>query len=170
MIFKKKDIVNAYFLNDKRQVVRVIHLTDDGQTVQYIVPTDPNNKDYKALLKVYSIDKIEKNTIEYAERINEGVKQILIEANVPTKEESLERTSEEIAYDLMLFLFSPEKIDPNANIDIEEIIFNMKLLAFDMNQILDADDQLKEKIRKETNILKLIRLIEDGISGSVEVD
>jgi len=170
MIFKKKDIVNAYFLNDKRKVVRVIHLTDDGQTVQYIVPTDPDNKDYKALLKVYSIDKIEKNTIEYAERINEGVKQILIEANVPTKEESSEQTAEEIAYDLMLFLFSPEKIDPNANVDIEEIIFNMKLLAFDMDQILDADDQLKEKIRNETNILKLIRLIEDGISGSVEVD
>ena len=124
-----------------------------------------SNKDYKALLKVYSIDKIEKNTIEYAERINEGVKQIFIEANLSDKKKALEKTPEKDAADIMSFLFFTEE-----NEYTEEVIFNMKLYAFNMDEILNASDELKEQIRNETNTLALIKLIENGISGSVEVN
>lgn len=154
--FTRKNIFSARFVNDERTDIEVLLKNNKTKTLDvYLVDTDPNDTEFQNLLKVYSLDDIEKDTAEFIEAITKADEEFKI-AMIEQGRLADSEVQPFNANDLLSLLFDFKAEDADK-------LFELKLAAFDLDIVNNADTDTKELIRKAETPLELLEIIQTCI-------
>ena len=150
----------ARFTNNQRSaiVAEWIDLKTDAVRENVISVSERNNQ-FKYLMTLTNLDKIEKNTIEYGKRQTAFIKEYyknVVERGYKDRAQTIDGAL--VYEDILNFIF---KFDPEKN---DEILFDLKLGIFDMEEITmnDSQTELKESIRTAKTPIELIYLLAES--------
>ena len=168
--FTRKNIFSARFVNDERTDIEVLLKNNKTKTLDvYLVDTDPNDTEFQDLLKVYSLDNIEKDTVEFIEatvKADEEFKLAMIQQGrleeEPASDDKI-RLSLEQSVDFFVNYKSGEKVT-ESNMTQEELLFYMKISLFDLPEVENIDDTFKELVRNAKTPLELLNIIHEIIN------
>ena len=154
-------LYSARFTNNNRSTILVewqSHKT--GALRETHVSVSERDGMFKHLMTLTNLDQIEKNTVEFGKQQKEFIKEYykqVIEAEI--EKSKTEARGGEIVYDDLIkfvFKYNPEKDD--------EVLFDLKLAIFDMDEItLDSSqNELKESIRTAKTPFELICILAES--------
>lgn len=169
--FTRKNIFSARFVNDKRTDIEVLLKNNKTKTLDvYLVDTDPNDIEFQNLLKVYSLDDIEKDTAEFIEattKADEEFRLNMIKQGRLEEEPSDNKIRLTLEESIGFFVdYKSDKKITKLNMTYEELLFNIKIHLFDLSEVENADDTFKESIRTADTPLGLLNIIHDAINQS----
>ena len=148
----KKNYVTANFIDNERKNIEIL-LKDGDITRPHIIEADEDNSDYKALLKLVTIDKLHEQTHELKKAEGEAFKafaiQIAKDSGLVQEEVALEKTKTYPALvDALFSVFG----------SIEDDMFALKLALFERKEIRDSKNtEVKTKLRKSTTKFDILR-------------
>tara|TARA_B100001939_G_C16889903_1_gene594882 strand:+ start:315 stop:893 length:579 start_codon:yes stop_codon:yes gene_type:complete len=150
----------ARFTNNQRSaiVAEWIDLKTDAVRENVISVSERNNQ-FKYLMTLTNLDKIEKNTIEYGKRQTAFIKEYyknVVERGYKDRTQTIDGAL--VYEDILNFIF---KFDPEKD---DEILFDLKLGIFDMEEITmnESQTELKESIRTAKTPIELIYLLAES--------
>ena len=148
----------ARFANNSRSIIKCEWINPDKKNTirESHVAVSEHDGQFKYLLTLISLDKIEENTIEFAKNQVKFVEQFYKQVYENGQREIASARGGAIVYDDILdFLF---RYNPEQD---EEILFDLKLAVFEMEEITmdKSQDKLKESIRTAKSPLELINLL-----------
>lgn len=148
----KENFVKAFFVNDYRNSLMVVSNGDEDLDYQ-IIPVNPDFLDFQELLEITTIDEIEKETViqaQAAQAAHEEFHKKLIDKNMIA-----EAKNENAGQDLYNYILKYNETD-DAH---KELLFELKLIAFDEESVEDADTEIKESIRTATTPIELLNIL-----------
>ena len=151
----KKNYVVAKFIDEDRKNIEIL-LKDGDITRPHIIEADEDNSDYKALLKIVTVDELHEQTHKAKKAESEAFKEFAIqvakESGLVQQEESLEKVKTYPA--LVEAMFN--------NDDNEDDIFALKLALFEVEKIRESKNtKLKTKLRKAKSKIEVLRFAFD---------
>jgi len=136
---------HARFLSSNKNWIEALWLnTDDNTYEEVVIETDLQNKDYVKLLEQYTTDEISTMTDQYAKEEAENFKQFV----------------KEMAEEYGL-IYDPAAADQKEHLDLDQIfeptdddagvdlLFNIKLKIFELEQVLESEDADSKKALRE---------------------
>lgn len=166
-MYSKENIVDAYFIKDDRTLVNVIYTNkDSGKNILETLIVDAAQFSFQKLLEIYTLDQIEENTKAYIQREKKKVAtiyQALIDENEITRSDMKPQLDPLSIIRFLVFFDGEDITDGLTN---EERLFEMKIACFDLEEVENGSDELKEKIRVAGSPLELINTIYDNIHNS----
>lgn len=161
-MFTKNNFIEAYFPDDKRNVITVIYQEKENR-IPYFVKVDPDLKDFQKLLEITSLDEIEECTnarIQAEWNAIEAIQKRILEAQSSENKKEDDNLSFTQIFRFFLF-FDSEEI--NGEVTNEERLFSLKIACFDIEEVENGSDELKEQIRNAQTPLELLNVIHDNI-------
>jgi len=155
-------LLTARFTDNDRTTI-LAEWADNADTntirAQYI-SVDENDVNFKNLIKIYTLDQIEEDTIEYGKQIQKRIidfhQKLIDSGEISTS--AFQEKSDNTNYDKLfnfIFKFNSEYHD--------EGLFNMKLAVFEIEEISDCEDSgLKESIRTAKTPTELINIVSNS--------
>lgn len=146
------NFIKAFFINYTKDTIMVIYEKDDG-TANQRIPVNPDFPDFQELLQLTTMDDIEKESeIEaaIAQKAFDNYHKQLIDNNVVTP-----ASKENISEDLFNFILKYDE----TNDKHKELLFELKLLSFDNENVEDAESEIKESIRTATTPMQLLNIL-----------
>lgn len=150
-ILSNGKFTHARFLSSNKNWIRAHwHNTDDDTMEDVILETNLESADYKKLLEQYTTDEISTMTDQYAKEQNENftvlVKKIAEDHGMiydPNAAEGKDHLSID-------HIFEPPEGDEGT-----DLLFNIKLKIFEMDEVTNSDnDDLKKALREATTPLQ----------------
>lgn len=160
--FTKENILSVIFGNNERNIISIRYKGEDGQIYPYFIAASPEDKQFQKLLEMYTLDEIETFTLEHMNEQLESLKQYhiqLIESGeaTPKTQDSTENPGFiNLETALNFFLLQDELGE-----DEKEILFKLKLIAFEMEMVENASAEDKEVIRTAATPFELIQSLND---------
>lgn len=149
----------ARFANNNRSVIACEwEIPGKNATKETFVTVSERDSQFKYLLTLTTLDKIEENTIQFAKNQVKFVEQFYKQIYENGQREMASARGGAIVYDDILdFLF---RFNPEEDQD-QEILFDLKLAVFEMEEITmdTSQNKLKESIRTAKSPLELINLL-----------
>ena len=147
----KESYVTANFIDNERKNIEIL-LKDGDITRPHIIEADENNSDYKALLKIVTIDELHEQTHETKKAEGEAFKELAIQiakdSGLVQEEVALEKIKTYPALIKALF----------TNVENEDGMFALKLALFERKEIRDSKNtEVKTKLRKSTTKFDILR-------------
>lgn len=163
MEFNKDNIVSAAFSGNERNVVEVVYTGNDGVNRPYYIEVNPEDVQFQQLLEVVTIDDIEAQTIDRVRGYEDVLSRLFTKygQNTEAQEDDYSDLVDKIS---ALFM----DYDPN-NDKHSEILFGLKINAFEDERISEASDDNKELVRLAETPLELAAVI-DMIVNVAEMD
>jgi len=150
MILPPGEFTYATFYGDDKTLIRAIFHDDNDDWDTYheiIIPVDLEDKNYQKLLETFDLDQIKKMSKEDREVARENFLEVIKEVSEK--------------YGL---IYDPDNADINNRLKIqdifelpsgefgEELLFNIKLNIFEMEEVSHSDnDVLKKELRDATS-------------------
>ena len=153
----KESYVTANFIDNERKNIEIL-LKDGDITRPHIIEADEDNSDYKALLKIVTVDELHEQTHETkkaeSDAFMEFAIQIAKDAPLVQQEVALEKTK-----------LYPALVDAVFNnVENEDDMFALKLALFEVKEIRDSKNTAaKTKLRKSTTKFDILRCAFDII-------
>lgn len=126
------------------------------------ISVSENNNQFKYLMTLTNLDKVEKNTIEYGKRMLERARTFWKQIHDQEVARDFKQSrSGDIVYDNTInFILKFDANDPEQ----EEKLFDLKLTIFDMEEITmdNSQTELKESIRTAKTPMELVYLLADS--------
>ena len=153
----KESYVTANFIDNERKNIEIL-LKDGDITRPHIIEADEDNSDYKALLKIVTVDELHEQTHHAKRAEGEAFKQLAIQiakdSGLVQGEVALEKTKTYPA--LVDAVFN--------NVENEDDMFALKLALFEVKEIRDSKNTAaKTKLRKSTTKFDILRCAFDII-------
>jgi hypothetical protein len=150
----KKNYVTANFIDEERKNIEIL-LKDGDITRPHIIEADEDNSDYKALLKIVTVDELHEQTHQAKKAEGDTFKafalQVAKESGFMQQEENLK-----IYPTLVKAMFN--------NDDNDDDIFALKLALFEVEKIRESKNTaLKTKLRKAKSKVEILRFAFDII-------
>jgi len=153
-------LYSARFTNNQRSTILVqwqSHKT--GALRETHVSVSERDNMFKHLMTLTNLDQIEKNTVEYGKQQTAFIKEYyknVVERGYKNRTQTIDGAF--VYEDILNFIF---KFDPEKN---DEILFDLKLGIFDMEEITmdDSQTELKESIRTAKTPIELIYLLAES--------
>lgn len=153
-------LYSARFTNNQRTTIMVqwqSHKT--GALRETHVSVSERDNMFKHLMTLTNLDQIEKNTVEYGKQQTAFIKEYyknVIEQGY--KDRTQGRDGALVYEDILNFIF---KFDPEKD---DEILFDLKLGIFDMEEITmeESQTELKESIRIAKTPMELFYILADS--------
>jgi len=163
MEFNKDNIVSAAFSGNERNVVEVVYTGDDGVNRPYYIEVNPEDVQFQQLLEIVTIDDIEAQTTDRVRGYEDVLSKLFTKygQNTEAQEDDYSDLVDKIS---ALFM----DYDPN-NDKHSEILFGLKINAFEDERISEASDDNKELVRLAETPLELAAVI-DMIVNVAEMD
>ena len=154
----------ARFTDNARTTILALWADNNNPNIlrESFMAVDETNVKFKNLLKIYTLDQIEEDTIEFGKQIREDIvafhKQLIEDGQVSTPN-NVEDNGARVNEDLIEFVCKyNEKQDEHS-----ESLFELKLAIFDIEEIADSsDDTLKESIRVAKTPYELICVLAES--------
>lgn len=150
----------ARFTNNQRSAI-VAEWTDlkTDEVRENVISVSERNNQFKYLMTLTNLDKIEKNTIEYGKRQTAFIKEYyknVVEQGYKDRTQTIDGAL--VYEDILNFIF---KFDSEKD---DEILFDLKLGIFDMEEITmnESQTELKESIRTAKTPIELIYLLAES--------
>jgi len=147
--------VDAFFISGKKNQIEVIYKNKSGNRVSYNVPVVWGHPDFQDLLKIYSLESLEKKWDDQqrkrlqisTEEINQAIeKRVEQQTAVVTDAEEVLKFLEENSKE-MKYLFP----------------FKVKVLALPI--VKNADQDIRSKIQRAKNMYSVIGILGEVLSG-----
>lgn len=154
-IITTENYETAYFSDNERTFIEVLLKTEtEGEYEPLTLEIDEDSEELKDLLNIVTLDDIEKNTLDKIKDERAGIEAFhiwLIESG-------------------KAILPNNGTLDDNAISELiretvglkessEEDLFKIKLLAFELEQIVDAPTEIKEDIRNATSQFEVLSIL-----------
>jgi len=151
----KESYVTANFIDNERKNIEIL-LKDGDITRPHIIEADENNSDYKALLKIVTVDELHEQTHNAKRAESEAFKEFAIQiakdSGLVQGEVALEKTK--MYPTLVEAMFN--------NDDNEDDVFALKLALFEVEKIRESKNTaLKTKLRKSKSKIEVLRFAFD---------
>lgn len=161
MILKNGRFTHAVFSSSARNLVLALWL--DEKTNRYheiAIQTDPADRMYQQLLETFTVDEIstmtDQRSKENSQRFEEIVKHIALK-NGLIYDEASANLQERLVLDDLFNLPAGDKG--------VELLFNLKIKAFDLPAVFESDDaELKRALREATTPLEVMSITQQIIS------
>lgn len=158
MFFENGKFTHARYVNSKKDTVEAIWMMNEvpegelSPYVQVCIPTDLENEAYIKLLDTFTTDEISSMTDQHskgeAENFKEFVKTLATDYGL-LYDPNAERDAMAHSVD---HIFEPPEGDEGT-----DLLFNLKLKIFDMQQVIDStNDGLKKELREADTPLKAL--------------
>jgi hypothetical protein len=147
--------IRAFFTDDKKNTIMVMSKKEDETVHSQRIPVNPDFLDFQELLKLTTIDDIEKESeteATIARKAFENYHKQLIDNNIITP-----ASKENISEDLFNFILKYDE----TNDKHKELLFELKLLSFDNENIEDAESEVKEAIRTAITPMELLNILRE---------
>ena len=154
LIANKNTFISAAFISDERDVVKVIHKKKDGSDGMQYVSVNPDFVDFQDLMKLITMDEIEKFTEVEAELQWKAVENLHVNLIKAGKVSTANEDTPKNVFELIANFNNEEK-------EHSELLFELKLMAFDLDKVENAEIEEKEKIRKATTPLELFNILNE---------
>jgi len=151
----EENLHSARFANDERDVIEVL-IGDNDEYEAIAVIVDPEEELFQQLMKITNLDDIELETLETIQREAEAIQNLhveLIENNIATPPADVD-VSENILKGFLNELIGDEESS-------DDDLFKVKLLAFEMQKIIDAPVEIKESIRAASTQFEVFTIIKN---------
>lgn len=145
--------IRAFFTDDKKNTIMVMSKKEDETVHSQRIPVNPDFLDFQELLKLTTIDDIEKESeteATIARKAFENYHKQLIDNNIITP-----ASKENISEDLFNFILKYDE----TNDKHKELLFELKLLSFDNENVEDGESEIKESIRTATTPMQLLNIL-----------
>lgn len=157
MIFENGRFTHARYVSSKKDTIEAIWMYDsveegEPKFIQVAIPTDLENETYVQLLDTFTTDEISSMTDQHAKEEAENFK--LFVKDIATDygllyDPNAERDATAHSVD---HIFEPPEGDEGT-----DLLFNVKLKIFDMQQVIDStNDDLKKELREADTPLKAL--------------
>ena len=155
---------SARFTDNARTTILALWADNNNPNIlrESFMAVDETNVKFKNLLKIYTLDQIEEDTIEFGKQIREDIvafhKQLIEDGQVSTPN-NVEDNGARVNEDLIEFVCKyNEKQDEHS-----ESLFELKLAIFDIEEIANSsDDTFKESIRVAKTPYELICVLAES--------
>ena len=152
--YLKEHFVDAYFIDDERQNIEILHTNEDRTKVHStIVPFDEKNHIYKALNKIRSLEDLHETT--YARKKEE--RQLFVDQvkRIAENEGLMNKVIENVDTDFFRMLFEFLLSDKQEHIDR---LFNFKINIFEQDMVKNSkNEEAKTAIRKSKTPLEALK-------------
>ena len=144
----KKNYVTANFIDNERKNIEIL-LKDGDITRPHIIEADEDNSDYKALLKIVTVDELHEQTHETKKAESDAFMEFAIQM---AKDDGLVQQEEKTKT-------YPALVDTLFNnIENEDDMFALKLALFEVKEIRDSKNTAaKTKLRKSKTKFDILR-------------
>jgi hypothetical protein len=144
----KKNYVTANFIDEERKNIEIL-LKDGDITRPYIIEADEDNSDYKALLKIVTVDELHEQTHKAKKAEGDAFMEFAIQM---AKDSGIVQQEE----NLKIF---PALVDALFNnVENEDDMFALKLALFEVKEIRDSKNTAaKTKLRKSKTKFDILR-------------
>jgi len=147
----KKNYITANFIDNERKNIEIL-LKDGDITRPHIIEADEDNSDYKALLKIVTVDELHEQTHNAKKAEGEAFKEFAIQmakdSGLVQEEVALEKTKTYPALVDAVF----------KNVENEDDMFALKLALFEVKEIRDSKNTAaKTKLRKSKTKFDILR-------------
>ena len=156
-MFKNGKFTHARFVSSKKDTIEAVWMESDiaeGESpyIQVAIPTDLENEMYVKLLENFTTDEISTMTDQYAKEESENfklfVKNMAVDYGLVYDPETAERST----VHSVDHIFTPPEGDEGT-----DLLFNVKLKIFDMDEVVNSDnDDLKKELREADTPLKAL--------------
>ena len=150
----------ARFTSNQRSAIIAewIDLKTD-EVRENVISVSERNNQFKYLMTLTNLDKIEKNTVEYGKKMRQRAVSFWkqIHDQEVARDFTQSRTGDIVYDNTINFILKFDANDPEQ----EEKLFDLKLTIFDMDEITmnDSQTELKESIRTAKTPMELIYLL-----------
>jgi len=143
----KKNYVTANFIDNERKNIEIL-LKDGDITRPHIIEADENNSDYKALLKIVTVDELHEQTHQVKKAESDVFMEFAIQM---AKDSGIVQQEKTKTY--------PALIDALFNdVHNEDDMFALKLALFERKEIRDSKNtEVKTKLRKSKTKFEILR-------------
>ena len=144
----KKNYITANFIDNERKNIEIL-LKDGDITRPHIIEADEDNSDYKALLKIVTVDELHEQTHKAKQAESDVFMEFAIQM---AKDGGLVHQEE----NLKIF---PALVDTVFNnVENEDDMFALKLALFEVKEIRDSKNTAaKTKLRKSKTKFDILR-------------
>ena len=146
-------ILDAHFIDGKRDHIQVYYRNAKEQTITHTVPVTWSHPDFQELIKIYPLETLERR-FEASQR---KMKEDLIELNKSTMEKKLEAKVQPITDVTEIFEF----LEKNRS-DIK-FLFPFKIKVLSLPEIKKSSQEVKNKIQKANNIYSVMAIVGEVI-------
>jgi len=151
-VFSNK-IKEVCFYDKNKTTIEVLY-NENNNIVNYFVPVNFENSDFKDLLTEIDLEKIEKNTKNKQKVYRQQLTNYITNVTDSLKYQS-ENSDEKFLDRFDKFLFNYDDKD-------DELLFKLKLKMFESDKLKNCNDtDKKSKIRTATNPLQLVKEFEN---------
>jgi hypothetical protein len=145
----KESYVTANFIDNERKNIEIL-LKDGDITRPHIIEADENNSDYKALLKIVTVDELHEQTHNAKKAEGDAFKELAIQIAKDSGLVQQEIENRSTFPALVDALFN--------NVENEDDMFALKLALFEVASIRDSKTAaLKTKLRKSKTKFDILR-------------
>tara|TARA_B100000123_G_C25620134_1_gene379771 strand:+ start:334 stop:789 length:456 start_codon:yes stop_codon:yes gene_type:complete len=143
--------IEAHFVDSSKELITVYYLNDKKETISYHIPVVWSNPDFQDLLKIVSLESLEKRWA----RFEQGLK----EAQKKREEKYIEKKREPIEDidDVVKFL--------NKNGGDNKALFPFKIRVLSIPEIKSQPLTVKQKIQKAKNIYAVMAIVGEVLDG-----
>ena len=143
----KKNYITANFIDNERKNIEIL-LKDGDITRPHIIEADEDNSDYKALLKIVTVDELHEQTHQVKKAESDAFMEFAIQM---AKDDGLVQQEETKTYPALIkALFN--------NVENEDDMFALKLALFEIKEIRDSKNtEVKTKLRKSKTKFEILR-------------
>jgi len=153
-IFTEK-FITAHFIDYKKTQIEVYYESDLGKTVAYHVPVVWSHPDLKDLLKLVSLESLERKWDKGARKAASNSLETLEKTWQKRIEEQTQPVSD--VDDLIKFLKENSK-------EIKHL-FPLKVKILALPEIKNADKKIKDKIQKAKNLWETVGIVGEVFDG-----
>ena len=143
----KESYITANFIDNERKNIEIL-LKDGDITRPHIIEADEDNSDYKALLKIVTVDELHEQTHQVKKAESDAFMEFAIQM---AKDSGIVQQEETKTYPALIkALFN--------NVENEDDMFALKLALFEIKQIRDSKNTaIKTKLRKSKTKFDILR-------------
>ena len=143
--------IEAHFVDSSKELITVYYLNDKKETISYHIPVVWSNPDFQDLLKIISLESLEKKWAKY----EHGLKQ----AQQRRDEKYIEKKREPIEDIDDVFKFLKKNGSNN------KALFPFKIRMLSVPEIKSQPLSIKQKIQKAKNIYAVMAIVGEVLDG-----
>jgi hypothetical protein len=161
-VVTNENLIEALFINNERTFIDVVYRSEDNLIRSYTIDVDPDDIDFQYLLEITNLDEIEEFTAKAIEAEYQAIEEV--QRHILANQSHEKDTKNDLSsLDILKFiLFFDEKEISNDKTN-EERLFSLKIACFDIEEIENGNDELKEQIRNAETPLELLNVIYDNL-------
>jgi hypothetical protein len=155
MAIFSEDPVDAFFISGKKTQVEVVYKNKSGNHVSHTVPVVWGHPDFQDLLKIFSLESIERKW----DNMMRKRQQISSDQISQAVEKKVEQQTEPVTDANQVLKFLEE------NSKEMKYLFPFKVKVLELPVIKNADQETKTKIQRAKNMYSVIGIVGEVLSG-----